>query len=162
MWFVLLRLQPWNGLLELGRKQKISDLDPAFHALYTIIHWSHLGARGTHRGRKRDCSRGRGHFHGGASCILGMHQACQAPCGVHSGTLGPGVRRICWQDTGDRHAATFVDTGSLLRSPPPVLPLEHTCVPSSPGLSSPWAHWWASLAQRQQLPTRVPTPASYL
>lgn len=46
MWFVLLQLQPWNGLLESGRKQKISDLDPTFHALYTIIHQSHRGHAG--------------------------------------------------------------------------------------------------------------------
>lgn len=61
-------------------------------------------------------------------------------CGVHSGTLGPGVRLICLQSTDDRRAANFINSGSpLLYSPPPVLPLEHTCFASPPGLSSPWA-----------------------
>ena len=56
MWLALLRLQPWKGLLESGRKQKISNLDSTFHALYAIIRWSPRGACGTHRGRKWDCS----------------------------------------------------------------------------------------------------------
>lgn len=50
MWFALLWLQPWKGLLESGRKQNVSDLDCTFHALYTIIRWSHTGARGTENG----------------------------------------------------------------------------------------------------------------
>lgn len=140
MWLVLLRLQPWNGLLESGRKQKISDLDPTFHALYIIIHWSHLGACETHRGRKWDCSQGRGHFHGEPVVCLACTRCTKNPCGVHSGTLGPGVRLLCLQSTDDRHAANFINSGSpLLYGPPPALPLEHMCFASPPGLSSPRA-----------------------
>lgn len=79
MWFALPQLQPWKGLLESGRKQKISDLDSTFHALYTIIRWSHIGARGTHRGRKWDCSPGQGYSFMGTSGILGRRQVCQGP-----------------------------------------------------------------------------------
>ena len=39
-----------EGVLESGRKQKISDLESTFHALYTIIRCSHIGARGTENG----------------------------------------------------------------------------------------------------------------
>lgn len=107
MWFVLLRLQPWKGLLESGRKQKISDLDSTFHALYAIIRWSHRGACGTHRGRKWGCSPDGLTLSWGTSGILGRRRVCQDLLSALSRTLGPGVRRVCLQGLGDRHATSF-------------------------------------------------------
>ena len=128
MWFALLRLQPWKGLLESGRKQKISDLDSTFHALYAIIRWSHRGVCGTHRGRKWDCSLDRLTLSWGTSGILSRRQVCQDLLSAHSRTLRPGVRRVCLQGPGDWHAASSGGgAGSPSLQLPPVLALERAC-----------------------------------
>lgn len=63
MWFALLQRQPRKGLPESGSRQRRSDLDLTFHALCTITHWSHAGARRVHRGRN-GAALGAGHFRG--------------------------------------------------------------------------------------------------
>ena len=128
MCFALLRLQPWKGLPESGRKQKISDLDSTFHALYAIIHWSHRGACGTHRGRKWDCSPNGLTLSWGTSGVLGRLWVCQVPPQCTLGSLGPGVRFICLQSTGDQHATSSGGgAGSHSLQLPPVLALGHVC-----------------------------------
>lgn len=112
MWFALLRLQPWKGLPESGRKQKISDLDPTFRALYTIIHWSHIGASRTHRDRKWDCFQGPGRsIMGSRSCSWQGPGAPKSPALCTREPPGPGVNFICLQGLGDRQATSCGNSG---------------------------------------------------
>lgn len=53
---------------------------------------------------------------------------CQDPLSARSRTLGPGVRRVCLQGPGDRHATSSGGgAGSPSLQLPPVLALERAC-----------------------------------
>ena len=83
---------------------------------------------GTHRGRKWDCSLDRLTLSWGTSGILSRRQVCQDLLSAHSGTLRPGVRRVCLQGPGDWHAASSGGgAGSPSLQLPPVLALERAC-----------------------------------
>lgn len=66
-------------------------------------------------------------FHGEPAGFL-AGAGCQDPLSARSRTLGPGVRRVCLQGPGDRHATSSGGgAGSPSLQLPPVLALERAC-----------------------------------